>query len=317
MKILFLLIVFATRCVGQESKTLGSRTDGSDFPDGYEFRIESSDSKSRFILRHPDGNEDLVWSVPAMRFVNKGLTPSVFGAVRYVKIFGQTLSVVVSENSNWWWIRWNMKEKTRLPAIEFPFERFGMNGWELLDGNSVKVFVPAKRETALLTVDDKGVLYEDGKPWKTDGYFVFGDKWKRIHLQPSLGGEVLHHDAPTGFPYDDIARPETPMYVIDAFGDRQRWPRKPTPPNPDDAKRVGPPSRDGNRAILVHGDVLTAPVSAVNKPDEPMSPRSNWAIWASSGFVSFLFAVTGWLFMRSKWKIRKSSHGKYGSGSNS
>ena len=273
-----------------------------DFPAGYQFRIElnEKETRARFILQYPDGRKELIWEPPAKRYLNNGLKSVLFGVIGYGRIVDQTLCLAVTGDGGWWWIRWDMEKKQRYPVVEFPGQHLGMGEWEMIGRASVKVEVPPRYKSEILTVDDKGVLYKDGKPWRDSGYFVFGENWSKMYLQPELGGGIVYDDAPKGFPFDDYPGMGSGAYLVNADGTRRPWPRGPTLPDPTDAKRVGGINRNTSLPAPADSDIPKAAIGSVNGTDEPTTLQKSWATWMWVGITSLLAAVFGWLFFRSK-----------------
>lgn len=273
-----------------------------DLPAGYAFRIElnEKETRARFILQYPDGRKELIWEPPAKRYADNRLDSVSFGVIGYGKIIDQTLCLAVTGDGGWWWIRWDMQKKQRYPVVEFPGEHLGMGGWELTGRASVKVNLPPHYDSETLTVDDRGVLYKNGKPWREDGYFVFGENWSKRYLQPGLGGDIVCNDAPKGFPFDDSHGMGSDPYIVNADGTRRPWLQRPTLPDPTDATRVGGTNRNTSLETPAHTANPKVTIGSVSGPGDPTALQKSWLTWTWVGIASLLATVAGWLFFRSK-----------------
>ncbi len=289
-------------CFGLQPQLKARSSEHLDLPAGYGFRIElnEKETRARFILQYPDGREDLIWNPPAKHYLNDRLKPVRFGVISYGKIADQTFTLAVTGDGSWWWIRWDMEKRQRYPVVEFPDQHFGMAGWKLLDGGSTKVILPPDFKQETLTVDDNGILYKDGKPWRGAGYRVFGENWSKMYMQLDLGGEIVCNDTPIGFPFDDSITEGFDFYIVNADGTRRPWFQEPTLPDPTDAKRVGGTNRNTSLETPTHSDVSKATVGVVNKIGEQTTLQRSWVTWTYVGIASLLATVLGWRFFRSK-----------------
>ncbi len=268
--------------------------------DGYQLRIEhpNAGDSYRVILQYPDGREDLIWNPPGMQSLNFKQSEVFLGDICYAKIAGQKLNIIMSEGNHWWWVRWDMKERSQLPLVKFSGKLRGMVKFDILDEHSLSVVNQGKSDKRItLTMDSNSVLHEDGRPW-VEGYSVFKNNREIIHLQPELGGETVYDDSPAGFPFNDTAKSAIPWYTIGPDGTRTPYSQKLGLPDFEGAKRVWPPKHD--ESLTRENDSgktskLRPIVSTANSSD-PAAARALWSLWAGVGAA--LCGAVAWLWVR-------------------
>ncbi len=195
--------------------------------DGYQVILErppnEQEGNYRLLLKNPDMTEDVIWSPPNRQPHNRGeaftgasVPVNCAEPLKALVANGQ-LGVIILLNDRWWWLRWDIQTKRRLPFIEFFNDPTGMR-LHLLDANTVELLRGKRGKKFTLTANAEGRLFKDGKPWLEDvSYSAYGDSWVVSYGDLDLDGRITRIDSPKGWPYitkhairPPVANPQEP-----------------------------------------------------------------------------------------------------------
>lgn len=257
--------------------------------DGYQIKLErppaDAEGNYRLILTHPDGKEDVIWSPPNRQPDNRGRAfEGVSILVRFSEpfkahIFRGQLGVIILKDDNWWWIRWDMHAKKRLPLIEF-YKQPSMMKLHLVDVDTVELLLGRWGKKFTLKADSEGMLFKDGEPWLQGfSYSAYGENWIVTYGGSELNGKVTRNNSPKAWPFI------TKQAIQPTSANAQEPPRDSPPPLPVPAPAPNTTHAASQPPVM---PVTQAPTVTA----ESSAPMWPWAVG-----ITALVAIA-WLFLK-------------------